>query len=58
MARGTRDEIAVRLVLWKMISRGLRFIQIVEGGPGDRRRKLFTSSIPASGEKPCACQLL
>ena len=43
---------AVRLVLWKMISGGLRFIQIVEGGPGDRLRTLFTSSILASGEKP------
>ncbi len=41
----------VRLVLWKMISGGLRFVQIVEGGPGDRLRTLFTSSILASGDK-------
>jgi len=45
---------AVRLVLWKVLSRGLRFIQIVEGerGLGDRLRTLFTSFILASGEKP------
>jgi SAM-dependent methyltransferase len=49
VAHGVKS--AIRLVLWRMICAGLRFIQIVEGGPGDRLRSLFTSSILIWGDK-------
>jgi SAM-dependent methyltransferase len=43
---------AVRVLLWKAISGGLRFIQTVQGGPADGLRSVFTAAILASGDRP------
>lgn len=42
---------AVRSLLWKGITAGLRFIQTVEGGPRDPSDSIYTAAIYAIGEK-------
>jgi SAM-dependent methyltransferase len=43
---------AVRFVLWKMISSGLRFVQTVEGGPHNPLESIYTATILAVADKP------
>jgi len=43
---------AVRFALWKLIEACLRFVQTVEGGPGDRLSGIFTAAIFAVADKP------
>jgi hypothetical protein len=51
VAHGVKS--AVRLVLWKLIEAGLRFVQIVAAGPRcDRLHGIFTVAIFAVAEKP------
>jgi len=42
---------AVRFLLWKGITAGLRFIQTVEGGPRDPLDSIYTAAIYATAEK-------
>jgi len=42
---------AVRCVLWKLISSGLRFIQTVEGGPHHPSDSIYTAAILAVADK-------
>ena len=42
---------AVRFVLWKFISSGLRFIQTVEGGPRHSLDSIYTADILAVADK-------
>lgn len=42
---------ALRYLLWKGITAGLRFIQTVEGGPRDPADSIYTAAILAAGEK-------
>jgi 2-polyprenyl-3-methyl-5-hydroxy-6-metoxy-1,4-benzoquinol methylase len=42
---------ALRFLLWKAISAGLRFVQTVEGGPRDHLDSIYTAAIYATGKK-------
>jgi 2-polyprenyl-3-methyl-5-hydroxy-6-metoxy-1,4-benzoquinol methylase len=49
VVHGTRS--AVRALLWKGITAGLRFIQTVEGGPRDPSDSIYTATIYATAQK-------
>jgi 2-polyprenyl-3-methyl-5-hydroxy-6-metoxy-1,4-benzoquinol methylase len=42
---------AIRCVLWKAITAGLRFIQTIEGGPRDPLDSIYTSAILVTADK-------
>lgn len=42
---------AIRCLLWKAITAGLRLIQTIEGGPRDSLDAIYTSAILAAGDK-------
>jgi hypothetical protein len=48
----TAPKSTVRVVLWKIVSSGLRFSQTVEGWPGDASNSIFTAAILAIADKP------
>ena len=42
---------ATRFVLWRAIAAGLRFIQVIEGGPRDPLSSIYSAAILGVGEK-------
>jgi SAM-dependent methyltransferase len=46
---------AVRFILWKGITRCLRFVQTIEGGPQDPLCSIYTAAIVATADKTGEC---
>jgi 2-polyprenyl-3-methyl-5-hydroxy-6-metoxy-1,4-benzoquinol methylase len=49
VAHGLRS--ALRCILWKGITAGLRLVQTIEGGPRDSLSSIYTAAILAAGER-------